>query len=62
MNAKALPFTLTVDGASSDEAGWFGSGQSGDMVVLAPVHGLPDHPRTVILAWRGQGAVRDAMV
>jgi hypothetical protein len=49
MNAKALPFTLTVDGASSDEAGWFSSGQLGDMVVLAPVHGLPDHPRTVIL-------------
>jgi hypothetical protein len=49
MNAKALPFTLTVDGASSDEAGWFSSGQSGDMVALAPVHGLPDHPRTVIL-------------
>jgi hypothetical protein len=49
MNAKALPFTLAVDGASSDDAGWFSSGQSGDMVVVAPVRGLPDHPRTVIL-------------
>jgi len=49
MNAKALPFTLTVDGTSSDDAGWFSSGQSGDMVVVAPVHGLPGHPRTVIL-------------
>jgi len=49
LNGKALPFTLTVDGARSDEAGWFGSGQSGDTVVLAPVHGLPGHPRTVAL-------------
>jgi hypothetical protein len=49
MNVHALPFTLTVNGASSDEAGWFSSGQSGDVVVLAPIHGLPDHPRTVIL-------------
>jgi hypothetical protein len=49
MNAKELPFTLTVDGASSAEAGWFSNGQSEDMVVLAPIHGLPDHPRTVIL-------------
>jgi len=49
MNAKALPFTLTVDGTNSDDAGWFSSGQSGDMVVVAPVHGLPGHPRTVIL-------------
>jgi hypothetical protein len=49
MNAKALPFTLTVDGTSSDDAGWFSSGQSGDMVVVAPVHGLPGLPRTVIL-------------
>ena len=49
LNDKALPFTLTVDGAASDAAGWFGSGQSGDMVVLAPVHGLPDHPSTVTL-------------
>jgi hypothetical protein len=49
LNDKALPLTLTVDGAESDGAGWFGSGQSGDIVVLAPVHGLPDHPRTVIL-------------
>jgi len=49
LNGKALPFTLTVDGARSDEAGWFGSGQSGVTVVLAPVHGLPDHPRTVVL-------------
>jgi hypothetical protein len=54
MNVKALPFTLTVDGASSDQAGWFSNGQSGDMVVLAPIHGLPDHPRTVIL----QGATK----
>jgi hypothetical protein len=52
LNGKTLPFTLTVDGASSDEAGWFGSGQSGDTVVLAPVHGLPDHPRTVVLQAR----------
>jgi hypothetical protein len=49
MNAKALPFTMTVDGTSSDDAGWFSSGQSGDMVVVAPVHGLSGHPRTVIL-------------
>jgi hypothetical protein len=49
LNGKTLPFTLTVDGASSDEAGWFASGQSGDTVVLAPVHALPDHPRTVVL-------------
>jgi hypothetical protein len=54
MNAKELPFTLTVDGVSSGEAGWFSSGQSGDMVALAPIHGLPDHPRTVIL----QGATK----
>ena len=54
MNAKALPFTLTVDGVSSDEADWFSNGQSGDVVVLAPIHGLPDHPRTVIL----QGATK----
>jgi hypothetical protein len=54
MNAKALPFTLTVDGTSSDAAGWFSSGQSGDMVVLAPVHGLSYHPKTVIL----QGAAK----
>lgn len=52
LNAKTLPFTLTVDGASSDDAGWFGSGQSGDTVVLAPVYGLPDHPRTVVLQAR----------
>jgi len=52
LNAKTLPFTLTMDGASSDEAGWFGSGQSGDTVVLAPVHGFPDHPRTVVLQAR----------
>jgi hypothetical protein len=49
MNAKALPFTLTVDGTSSDDVGWFSSGQSGDMVVVAPVHGLSGLPRTVIL-------------
>ena len=49
LNDNALPFTLTVDGAASDAAGWFGNGQSGDMVVLAPVHGLPDHPSTVTL-------------
>ncbi|MGA3080925.1 MAG: hypothetical protein ABSD44_06040 [Terracidiphilus sp.] len=49
LNEKELPFTLTVDGAQSEGTGWFGSGQSGDMVVLAPVHGLPDHPRTVTL-------------
>jgi len=49
LNSKTPLFTLTVDGTSSDEAGWFGSGQSGDTVVLAPVHGLPDHPRTVVL-------------
>ena len=52
LNGKTLPFTLTVDGASSDEAGWFGSGQSGETVVLAPVHSLPDHPRTVVLQAR----------
>jgi hypothetical protein len=49
LNGNVLPFTLTVDGAKSDEAGWFGGGQSGDTVVLAPVHGLSGHPRTVIL-------------
>jgi len=49
LNGNALPFTLTVDGARSEEAGWFGGGQSGDLVVLVPVHGLPDHPRTVTL-------------
>jgi len=54
LNDKQLPFTLTVDGASSGEAGWFGGGQSGDMVALAPVNGLPDHPRTVTL----QGTVK----
>jgi hypothetical protein len=52
LNGKTLPFTLTVDGASSDEAGWFSSGQSGDTVVLMPVHGLPDHSRTVVLQAR----------
>jgi len=52
LNAKTLPFTLMVNGVSSDETGWFGSGQSGDTVVLAPVHGLPDHPRTVVLQAR----------
>jgi hypothetical protein len=55
LDDKALPFTLTVDGAASEGAGWFGSGQSGDMVVLAPVHGLPDHPRTVILQGTAKG-------
>ncbi|MGD0903217.1 MAG: hypothetical protein ABR924_09780, partial [Terracidiphilus sp.] len=35
LNDKALPFTLTVDGAESEGAGWFGGGQSGDMVALA---------------------------
>jgi hypothetical protein len=59
MNAKALPFTLTVDGTSSDDAGWFSSGQSGDMVVVAPVHGLPGLPRTVIL--RGAAKAQYAM-
>ncbi len=54
MNAKELPFTLTVDGASSDQAGWFSNGQSGEMVVLASIHGLADHPRTVTL----QGATK----
>jgi len=54
LNDKQLPFTLTVDGANSGEAGWFGGGQSGDMVALAPVNGLPDHPRTVTL----QGTVK----
>jgi len=49
LNGSVLPFTLTVDGANTDNAGWFGGGQSGDMVVLAPVHGLPGHPRTVVL-------------
>jgi hypothetical protein len=54
LNDKELPFTLTVDGANSDGAGWFGGGQSGNLVVLAPVQGLPDHPRTVTL----QGAAK----
>jgi hypothetical protein len=49
LNSKALPFTLTVEGANSSEADWFGGGQSGDMVALTPVHVLPDHPRTVTL-------------
>ena len=49
LDGNVLPFTLTVDGAKSDEAGWFGGGQSGDMIVLAPVRGLPGHPRTVVL-------------
>jgi hypothetical protein len=49
LNDKALPFTLTVDGASGGEADWFGGGPSGDTVVLARVHGLAGHPRTVTL-------------
>jgi hypothetical protein len=49
MEAKALPFTLTIDGAKSGDAVWFGSGQSGDMVLLAPVQALPAHPKTLVL-------------
>ena len=49
LNSKALPFTLTVDGAKSDDADWFGGGKSGDMIVLAPVHGLSNHPVTVTI-------------
>jgi len=49
LNSKALPFTLTVDGATSDDAGWFGNGRSGDLYVLAPIHGLANRPATVTL-------------
>ena len=49
LNSNALPFTLTVDGVKSDDADWFGGGKSGDMIVLAPVHGLSNHPVTVTI-------------
>jgi hypothetical protein len=51
LDAKAMPFTFTVDGASSSDAGWFGSGQSADLVVLTPVgvSGYPGQPKTVAL-------------
>ena len=49
LNSAALPFSLTVDGMGSDEPRWFGSGQSSDLVVVAPVHGSPGHPTSVRL-------------
>ena len=49
LESQALPLTLTIDGSRIEGAGWFSNGQSGDMVLLAPVHGLPGQPKTVVL-------------
>jgi hypothetical protein len=49
MEAKALPFAVTVDGVRNEDAVWFGSGQMGDLVLLAPLSALPAHPKTVVL-------------
>jgi hypothetical protein len=49
LNSNALPFTLTMEGTTSDQTDWFGGGKSGDMFVLVPVHSLPNHPSTIVL-------------
>ncbi len=54
LEGSALPFSITVDGTKSEEARWFGSGETSEIAVLAPVHGLAGNPRTVTLLSRSK--------
>ena len=54
VNAKALSFSMSIDGAASDQAIWLSNSESGDMAMIAPVGGTADHPKTVTL----HGAVK----
>jgi hypothetical protein len=38
-----------LDETKSEEARWFGGGESSDLAVLVPLHGVADNPRTVTL-------------
>jgi len=48
-DSATSPFSIAVDGVSSDEHRWFGGGQSPDLVIVARANGSPDHPKTVRL-------------
>jgi len=54
LEGAALPFSIVVDGAKSEEARWFGSGVTSNLAVLAPVQGLAGNPRTVTISSRSK--------
>jgi hypothetical protein len=54
LDRSAVPLSLTVDGSPAAGALWLSSGQSADLVVLAPIDGSADHPRAAQLQWAGK--------
>jgi hypothetical protein len=54
LEGSALPFSLTVNGTKSEEVGWFGSGETSDLAVLANLHGGAGNPRTVTILSRSK--------
>jgi hypothetical protein len=47
VNAQALPFQLSVDDKQIDQAWWFGSGQSSDLVLVAHVNASREHSKAL---------------
>jgi hypothetical protein len=52
LDSSAISFRLAEDGSMMNEACWFGTGETSDLTVLAPIQGIAGNPHTVTLSSR----------